>query len=87
MFCSICGTEIESIDQAIIEGWLPSFYDGDIQHEVACQSCSETIIIVGDDGEYEVKPEYRGKIVYTDTGNKEQHYVMGIAVRFDANNN
>ena len=44
MFCSICRTEIDSIDDAIDAGWLPSFYDGDVQHEVACPSCSETII-------------------------------------------
>ncbi len=50
MFCSICGTEIESIDDAIDEGWLPSFYDGDFQYEVACPSCSETILQVGADG-------------------------------------
>ncbi len=81
MYCSICGTEIDSIDDAVEQGWLPSFYDGDVQHEVCCPSCSETIIQVGEDGEYEVKQEYRGKIVYQDTENLDQHYVMGIAVR------
>jgi len=36
---------------------------------------------VGEDGEYEVKPEYQEKIVYKDTEYRDQHYVMGIAVR------
>ena len=87
MFCSICGIEIDSIDDAIDAGWLPSFYDGAVQHEVACPSCSETIIQVGHDSEYEVKPEYRGKIVYADTEKEGHHMVMGIAVSFDAHNN
>ena len=78
---------IDSIDQAITEGWLPSFYDGEIQHEVCCPSCSETIVQVGDDLEYEVKPEYQGKIVYQDTENRNQHYVMGIAVLTESQNN
>jgi len=80
MYCSICGTEIESIDDAIDAGWLPSFWDGEKEHEVACPTCSETVIQAGEDGEYEVKPEYRGKIVYQDIEHKDQHYVMGIAV-------
>ena len=87
MFCSICGTEIESIDDAIDDGWLPSFYDGDFQHEVCCSNCSETIIQVGEDGEYEVKPEYRGKIVYMDSESGEHFMVMGIAVHYDVSNN
>ena len=56
MFCSICGIEIDSIDAGLIQ----SFYDGETQHEVACPSCFETVIQVGEDGEYEVKPEYQG---------------------------
>ena len=87
MYCSICGTEIDSIDDAIDAGWLPSFWDGEIEHEVACPSCSETIIRFGEDGEYEVKPEYRGKIIYQDTEIKHQHWVMGIAVRTESQNN
>ena len=81
MYCSICGAEIESIDDAIDAGWLPSFWDGENEQEVCCPSCSEIMIQVGEDGEYEVKPEYRGKIVYAETENKNQHWVMGIAVR------
>jgi len=87
MYCSICGTEIDSIDDAVDAGWLPSFWDGDTEHEVACPSCWEAVLQVGEDGEMEVKPEYRGKIVYADAENQNQHYVMGIAVRFDAHNN
>ena len=87
MFCSICGIEIDSIDDAIDAGWLPSFWDTDVHHEAACPNCSEIIIQVGHDGEYEVKPEYQGKIVYMDTESGEHHMVMGIALGFDACNN
>ena len=87
MYCSICGTGIESIDDAVEQGWLPSFWDGDFHHEVACPSCSETIIRVGNDGEYELKPEYQGKIVYQDSESGEHHMVMGIAVHYDVSNN
>ena len=87
MYCSICGTGIESIDDAVEAGWIPYFYDNETEHEVACPSCSETILQVGQDGEMEVKLEYRGKIVYKDTENKDQHYVMGIAIRSDPRNN
>jgi len=44
MKCSICGAVIDSIEDAIDAGWLSSFYDGDVQHEVASPSCSETIL-------------------------------------------
>jgi hypothetical protein len=32
MRCSICGMEIESMDEAIDEGWIPYFYDGETEH-------------------------------------------------------
>jgi len=28
MLCSICGVEIDTIENAVDEGWIPSFYDG-----------------------------------------------------------
>ena len=87
MYCSICGTGIESIDDAIDAGWLPSFWDGEIEREVCCPSCSETIIQVGKDGEMEVKPEYQGKIVYLDPDSGKHHIAIGIAFCFDARNN
>jgi len=44
MFCSICGTEIESIDDAIDAGWLPSFYDGDVQKVYANDDLNDGLI-------------------------------------------
>jgi hypothetical protein len=64
MKCAICGIEVESIDQAIRNDWLPYFCEGEKEHGPACFSCAETLICVGDDGEIELKPEYRGKVQY-----------------------
>ncbi len=66
MKCAICGIEIETIQEAIEQGWLPSFYEGETEHGPVCSSCAETMICVGEDGEMELKAEYCGKIQYID---------------------
>jgi len=81
MICSICGMEIESIDEAIDEGWIPYFYDGETEHAFICPGCSEVFLESGKDGEMEVKEEYQGKITYKDEEDRKKHWVMGIVVR------
>jgi len=66
MRCAICGIEIESIEEGIKEGWIPYFYEGEKEHGPACSSCAETMIDIGEDGEMELKSEYRGKVQYMD---------------------
>jgi uncharacterized protein with PIN domain len=44
MRCAICGIEIDSIDEAIEEGWIPYFYDGETEHEFICPGCSEVFL-------------------------------------------
>ncbi|MFC1825520.1 hypothetical protein ACFL9T_22645 [Thermodesulfobacteriota bacterium] len=66
MRCAICGIEVETIDQAIENDWLPSFYEGEVEHGPVCSACAETMIGVGDEGEMELKAEYRGKVQYVD---------------------
>ena len=66
MKCAICGIEIETIDEAIENNWLPSFYDGEVEHGPVCSSCAETMIGWGEDGEMELKAEYHGKLQYMD---------------------
>ena len=70
MKCAICGMEIE-------EGWTPYFFEGETEHECACSGCSELFLQSGEDGEMEVKEEYKGKIKYLDEKVKE-HLVMGV---------
>lgn len=62
MRCIICGTLFDSINEAIEAGWTPYFHEGDQTHEPACRECSETLLHIGENGEMEVKEEYRGKI-------------------------
>lgn len=64
MRCAICGLQIDSIDHAIEQGWTPYFYEGTELHDVACPSCTETLLRNGDDGEVQVKDDYRGKLRY-----------------------
>ena len=71
MRCAICGIQIGSVDEAVEEGWIPYFYDGTHMHDVACPSCSRTLLRQGDDGEFEVKEEFRGKLKYLDESGDE----------------
>ena len=66
MKCTICGIEVETIEEAIAGDWLPYFYAGKVEYGPACSSCAETMIGVGKDGDMELKAEYRGKIQYMD---------------------
>ena len=59
------------------------FYDSTEPHDVACPSCTETLLRSGDDGEMEVKEEYRGKLKYLDERRDEawqDHPQVVIAV-------
>ena len=38
MKCAICGIEIETIQEAMEQGWLPSFYEGEMEHGPMCSS-------------------------------------------------
>ena len=66
MRCAICGLQVDSIDDAIEEGWTPYFYEGTELHDVACPGCTETLLRNGEHGEWEVKEEYRGNLRYLD---------------------
>ena len=71
MRCSICGIRIDSVDNAVEEGWIPYFCGGEIEHEVACPDCSQALLQEGTDGEWELKEEYRGKLKYLDESGDE----------------
>jgi len=81
--CAVCGFEIETVDEAIENGWNPYFYDGQVGHEFACPGCAQVILRVDETGEMEMKEEFRGKMKYLDDGPEESrkdHPLMGIAV-------
>ena len=64
MKCAICGIEVETIEEAIENGWIPDFYEGKVEHGPACSSCAETMMGMGEDGEMELKEKYHGKVRY-----------------------
>ena len=65
MKCAICGIQIDSVEDAIDQGWIPYVWEGDHTKEGPfCPSCSETLFQIDEVGEYVVKEEYRGKITY-----------------------
>jgi hypothetical protein len=81
MRCAICGITVETIDEAVEEGWTPYFYDGEKEHEFACRRCSQAILQVDDNGEMEVREEFRGRINYLDDDREkagESHLIIGI---------
>ena len=85
MKCVICGIEIDSVDEAIDEGWIPSVWEGDYEQEGPfCNSCAEALMQLDENGEFELKPEYRGKITYQEGDFSEQepeeHLMIGIMV-------
>ena len=66
MVCTICGISINSIEEVLEQDWIFCFFDGDEEHGPLCPSCSEILLSIAQDGAYELKKEYRGKIVYND---------------------
>jgi len=64
MRCAICAIQIDSVDEAIEEGWTPYFYDGKSEREVACPACTHALLQEGKYGELKVKEEYRGRLIY-----------------------
>jgi len=50
MKCALCSIEINSIDEAIEQGWIPYFYERETEHEFACPGCSESSLQLGEDG-------------------------------------
>jgi len=71
MKCTICRTSISDIEDIIDEDWIFCFFDGEDEHGPLCPSCSDLFLFTAQDGEYELKEEYRGKIVYDDDMEKD----------------
>jgi hypothetical protein len=83
MKCVICGIEVKSIQDAIDQGWVPYFYDGQIEYGPACSECSEALLKIDEDGEMELKEQYQGKISYKENffhDASEERILIGIAI-------
>jgi hypothetical protein len=66
MQCTICGISIDDIEEVLDEEWIFCFFDGEEEHGPLCPSCSSILTHITQDGEYTLKKEYKGKIVYND---------------------
>jgi hypothetical protein len=80
MKCAICGMQIDTIDQAVDQGWIPYFVEGDEEHEVACPACTYGLLREGEEGKMEVKEEYRGKLTYLDDETRKQGSKEDLAI-------
>jgi len=83
MKCVICGIEIYSIEELLDQGWIPYFYEGEIEYGPACSECSGTLLQMAEDGEMELKERYEGKIQYKEDflyEASEEECLIGIAI-------
>jgi len=83
MKCVICGIGIDSIEESIDQGWIPYFYEAEIECGPACPECSGTLLQMGKDGEMEIKEQYQGKIKYKEAflhEVSEEGILIGIAI-------
>ena len=60
MKCTICGTSINSIEDVLNDDWTYSFFDGDDEHGPLCPSCSDILLSMANDGEYELIRDISG---------------------------
>ena len=67
--CAICGLEMNSPEEAIVEGWVPYVMEGESEQEgPICASCLDALFQTNEYGEFVLLEEYRGKISYLDGG-------------------
>ena len=90
MKCAICGIQIDSVDEAIDNGSIPSVWEGDHEQEGPfCASCSEALMQLDKNGEFELKQEYGGKIAYKEgdffAEEPHEHKSIGIIVGYCEN--
>ena len=75
MRCTICGILIDLVSEETNEGWVPFFYEGDAEHGPICASCSEQFIREAEDGEFELKEEYQGKMIYHEENRNTDRWI------------
>ena len=80
MKCTICGTLVSSIEEAIGKNWILSFYEEDALHGPACWDCSRSLLEICTNGEFAVRGTFKGKIIYQErcVGNGDEPLSMGL---------
>jgi hypothetical protein len=57
--CCFCGKEVESIEEAVEQGWCPEFWRGTVSYQgPVCAQCQEEHLDTDTDGEYVLKPHH-----------------------------
>lgn len=89
MICVVCGTEVDSIKEAVYQGCIPYFYEKQIECGPACPNCSVTLLEIDENGDMELKRQFQGKINYKkDPFDEvaEEMVLIGIALENNSNN-
>ena len=72
MICTLCEKQIEDIEAAIEEGWIPEFYVGEQRYEIACSACFDNYLQFDEeDGEVELRPEYVNTFMASSSAHRE----------------
>ena len=64
MKCAICGLLSDAVDEALGQGWILSFYEGDEEHGPACAACRQYFLRRAEGSSMAMKEDYYGRIVY-----------------------
>jgi len=83
MKCAICGIETDSIEESIDQGWIPYFYESEIECGPACPECSGALLQMSKYGDMKIKEQYQGKIKYKDNFSykpSDEECIIGIAI-------
>jgi hypothetical protein len=86
MICVIFGIALYSIEEAVKEGWIPYFYDNQIECGPACPNCSEALLDIVQNVDMEVKRRFQGRINYSkDTFDEVSGEIALISVPLENN--
>lgn len=71
--CCFCNNPKREVEARRV-GWVPYFYTREIEHGPACPSCASKHLVMGIDGEWEIKSRINQPLVlgYTQKGEKKK---------------
>ena len=59
MQCCFCGKEVESVEEAVEQGWYPEFWRGTVSYQgPVCLDCQKEHLYTDTDGEFVLKPDH-----------------------------
>jgi hypothetical protein len=71
MKCTLCDKEIAGINEAIEEGWIPTFYVGETEYGEVCPECVNKYLSIDTDGEMILAPEFEATFMASASSRKE----------------